>query len=454
MSGISSAMAERVEARTFRLDQVRVWVLGAALAVLPLAESRNLEYHLFGSHSLSAFQAFFVLYLALFLADWRRYVGVLWKYRVALGVILAPLVVFLVGLVLIPPAGTVVRIQSFAMAVSFMVVILMSLLLMDWGDLQRRLVVYLCGMMSVMTIPVIGPMLPWWEQMSPPLLAMNFSFPFIYPSQAGFFVLTCMLFLVGALLSNMAPAALHLRSLAVMSALALTELAIALTGSRTCQISFIALVALYSVGYIFWWKIGRVHASIRLAVVSPLVLAWGLALGTVAVTSYFLNADTERKAMVMRLPGGHVMDSLSVKADPPRHAMWAGALEELGYGEWLPNAPRIKGFDRASMIASGKSFHSVYIDLYVYAGPFAALSFFLFLAGILAFSVRQAYVSWASPLFPFFWACLMAVTEIMVFMFTQPAEYLASIWVVLGVILCFLIRWPEQSVGEVRPRVG
>jgi hypothetical protein len=455
MNGMSSTMSERVAAGPLRLEKGRLWVLGAALAALPFSESRVLEYQFFGPHALSAFQALLMLYLVLLLADWRRCVGVLvGRHRIAFGVICAPLVVFLVGLALSPSSETVVRIHSFATAVSYMVVILMALMLMDWDSLGRRLVAYLCGMMSVMTIPVIGAMLPWWEHISPPLFALNFSFPFMYPSQAGFFMITSMFFLAGALLSDMVRANLHLKSLAIISALALTELAVAMTGSRTCQVSFIALVALYSAGYLLWWRVGRVHVPVRLAVVSPLVLALGLALGAVPVTSYFFNVDEVRKAQVMRIQAGNLMDLVSVRADPPRHAMWAGALRNLSDGKWMQSAPRIKGFDRASMIGSGSSVHSVYIDLYVYAGPFAALVFVLFLAGVLALSIKQAYLSWRSPLFPLYWACVMVVIEIIVFLYTQPAEYLALIWVVLAVILCFLVRWPEQSAGEIRPRAG
>lgn len=425
-------------------------VLAASMGLLPVSEWRLIEYEFLGPRSFSIFHVMFLLYVALLLVDSKQCVEVWRRHLRPLLLIFTPLIMVLLALIVNPPVGVMVRSHSFTMSALITIGTLTGLMLMGWDALCRRLVAYVCGMLSLLMFPILAlttPLIWWWPNFFIDFgYTSFFCYPFRQPNHASFFVLACILLLLGALLSGNPPLSSLRRAYVVGLGVAATVLAVALSGSRTGVGLFVALMVLYTIGYSLWFFFSRVGRWNLKQLISPAVIVAGLLLGGVAVLSNYdvgLGKDgIKRAAWILDY---RFADIITGKADAARHALWTGALPFLRGSDFAHGADKpIEGFDAKAIIKVGGNLHSVLINLLVWAGPFVAICFSSFLLVITGLAIRKVYSSWRGALFPLYWACLMVVIEILAYMYIQPVEYFAPIWVSIGVILSLLLLQPEN----------
>ena len=117
----------------------------------------------------------------------------------------------------------------------------------------------------------------------------------------------------------------------------------------------------------------------------------------------------------------------------------------LSDGAIDPLALKIEGFDAIAEVGKGGNLHSTFLDIYVWAGPMHAiclLSFFLLLVGL---SLKKLYYSWSSSHFPIFFALFAILLEILAYLYIQPVEYFAPLWVATGAILSCLLGFGQSA---------
>lgn len=237
----------------------------AAMALLPFSEWRTIEYDFLGPRSFSVFHIVFIVFMGLLCLDGKRLLDVGREQWVRLSILLCPLLGTLVHLVLVPPDGTMVKAHSFAMSVLFAIGTLAGLMVIDYRKMIKWLFVYVCTMLSLLMIPTVlivtGLYFRWLKEIGE-IFTLSYmhvdnwcffaGLPFIHPNHASFVMLACLFLLIGILLSVMGPLSLRKTVYGLLSAVAATELAIAMLGSRTGAGLFAMLLPAFFGGLLVW----------------------------------------------------------------------------------------------------------------------------------------------------------------------------------------------------------
>jgi len=430
------------------------WVFVGAMVLLPLSEWRFLQYQFFGARSFSLFHIIFLLVLAFLALDWKRWFSLCIPHLHVLRVIFLPLALFFLLLFVYPPWGLMVKTHGLGFSIIMMMGTMVALLGVPFFLFWKGTMIYTTFMFSIFLGPIIAlttsfiPWKPWLDLYDKTWFSdyshgFNgyFSFPFLHPNHASFFVISIMFFLIGYLLSQRISGNTVFKGLATCMVIVETGMAIGLSGSRTGAICFIFLLSLYLAGYVLWFVWSREKIGKSAGLISPLYLVMGIVLSVALIG---LNSDLVGPKRLSWLLDYNLSEIALGQADPARRAMWS-LVGPLSDGEIDPLILEVEGFDAVAAVRKGGNLHSTFLDIYVWAGPihaFCLLSFFLLLVGL---SLQKLYYSWSSFHFPIFFALFAILLEILAYLYIQPVEYFAPLWVATGVILSCLLGYGQSA---------